>query len=131
MMSLTGLTSTYPTVLFNAANEQIELIESAGGRVGVVRTYIHGTTLEGPVPTCLTGGDPPSGCPFDQIILLANHLQTNVMTVGTGAHRRNYGTTPARCPKSHRWQTRVTLYYADGSVDHVVTEQPCTRRRRA
>lgn len=126
-------TQTFETTVFNGPDQQIEIIESGNGvgADGVARTYIHGTTLDGPVPTCLTGGSPPSGCPFDQIALLENHLTTRPVTVGQGAARRNYGTTPPTCPSSGKWRTPVTLHYADGTTETVVTTQPCTRARRA
>src|SRR5437868_4744414 len=96
----------------------------SGGRViGIAHTYQHGTTLDGPVPTCLTGGDPPDGCPVDELKLLANHLQVTPFAVGT----RNYGTTPPACPASGFWQTRVTLSYADGSVDTISPRSQCHR----
>jgi hypothetical protein len=121
--------TTYPTVIYNAAGQMLELVKSGSQVVGVVHTYVHGTTLDGPVPTCIGGGQPPSGCPFDQLTLLANHLRIVPRGVGRGRARRNYGTTPPKCPRSHRWLAPVTLYYADGSVDHVTPWARCTRRR--
>jgi hypothetical protein len=117
--------ATYDTVLYNAEDQLLELVKSGDQVVGVVHTYVHGTTLDGPIPTCLTGGQPPDGCPFDQFTLLANHLQVNAMSVGTGITRRNYGTTPATCPPTHTWQVRVTFSFADGSVDSVTPRAPC------
>lgn len=124
---------TFATTLFNGPDQQIEVIESGNalGSNGAVRTYIHGTTLDGPVPTCLTGGSPPTGCPFDQVTLLANHLTADALTVGEGAQRRSYGTTPPTCPSSGAWETPVTLTYADGTVETVVTTQPCDRATAA
>lgn len=121
---------TFDTVLYNAPGQQLELVKSGDRVVAVVHTYVHGTTLDGPVPTCLSGGDPPSGCPFDQITLLANHLLTNVVTVGRGTRRRSYGTTPPACPRSHRWRSRIAFYYGDGSVDRVTVQTPCTGPKR-
>ena len=120
---------TFNTTLFNAADQQIELVESGNalGSYGVVHTYVHGTTLDGPVPTCLTGGEPPDGCPFDQITLLSNHLTVLPVTVGAGASQRSYGSTPPTCPPSGRWQGPVTFYYADGTVETVVMQARCTR----
>jgi hypothetical protein len=121
----TGMVSTFPTVLYNADHDLLELVEAAGGRVlGIAHTYQHGTTLDGPVPTCMTGGDPPDGCPFDEMRLLANHLTVDPVTIDG----RNYGTTPRTCPPAGYWTTRVTLSYADGSVDAVAPRTPCTRR---
>jgi hypothetical protein len=120
--NVTGLgTMSLNTVLFNAKDQQLELVESGGHPAGVIHTYIHGTTLDGPVPTCLTGGQPPGGCPFDEVTLLANHLASIPISIGP----RNYGTTPPTCPRSRRWSGQVTFYYADGSVDAVAVQQPC------
>jgi hypothetical protein len=120
-------TGTYDTVLYNARDQQIEVVESGNQVVGVVHTYVHGTTLDGPVPTCITGGQPPAGCPFDEVTLLANHLASVPISGGKGAGRRNYATTPKTCPRSGRWSGSVTFYYADGSVDTVGGYQPCRR----
>ncbi len=120
-------TATYKTVIYNAPDDLLELVMSGDRVLAVVHTYIHGTTLDGPVPTCLAGGNPPLGCPFDQLTLLANHLQVQATTVGKGANRRNYATTPPKCPRSRRWKARVTLYYGDGSVDRVTPSAPCRR----
>lgn len=118
--------STYPTVIYNAPDEMIELVMSGQRVVGVVHTYVRGTTLEGPVPTCLDGGQPPDGCPFDQLTLLANHLQVDAARTAEGP----YGLTPPFCPRSRRWKVRVTLTYADGSVDKVFPRTPCRPRSR-
>ncbi len=124
-----SVTATYPTVLYNAPSQQLELVESGSRVLTVVHTYVHGTTLNGPVPTCVNGGNPPKGCPFDQFTLLRNHLQSRAITVRHGVHRRNYGTTPPTCPKSRRWTAKVRFYYGDGSVDHVTLHVRCRRRR--
>jgi hypothetical protein len=99
----------------------LELVKNGDRVMAVVHTYVRGTTLDGPVPTCLNGGNPPDGCPSDQFTLLANHLQIDPVRVGG----RSYGTTPPKCPKSRRWRAPVTLYYADGSVNTVTPESPC------
>jgi hypothetical protein len=118
--------ATYDTVLYNAKDDLLELVKSGDRVVAVVHTYVHGTTLEGPVPTCLGGGNPPSGCPFDQFALLSNRLEVLPMSV----RGRNYGTTPPKCPRSRRWTINVTLRFADGSVDRLTPRAPCTRKKR-
>jgi hypothetical protein len=129
---VTGMgTTTFNTVLFNARGQQIELVESGGRPAGVVHTYVHGTKLVGPVPTCIGGGQPPGGCPFDEVTLLSNHLQTAPLSVGRGRNRRNYGTTPATCPKSHKWPGGITLTFADRSVDRLTGYQHCAGSTRA
>lgn len=122
--------ATYDTVLYNAKDQMLELVKSGDRVVGVVHTYVHGTTLDGPIPTCVGGGQPPSGCPFDELTLLSNHLQVLPISAGHGRAKRNYGTTPPSCPPSARWRAHVTLYYADGSVDKLVVQAPCSHRRR-
>jgi hypothetical protein len=121
--------ATYDTALYNAKDDLLELVKSGDRVIAVVHTYVHGTTLDGPVPTCLGGGNPPSGCPFDQFTLLSNHLQVIPVGVGHGRTRRNYGTTPPTCPRSGKWEVRVTLRFGDGSVDQVTPQAPCSRPR--
>jgi hypothetical protein len=43
--------------------------------------------------------------------------------------RHGYMTTPHRCPRSGHWDTRVKLWWRDGTVDTLVTSQRCRRRR--
>jgi hypothetical protein len=116
--------ATYNSVLYNAPGQQLELVESGQRVISVVHTYVHGTTLDGPVPTCVTGGDPPTGCPFDQVTLVSNHLSMRAIRV---AHR-NYGTTPPRCPRSRLWTGHLRFYYADGSVDRLTYQIRCRPR---
>jgi hypothetical protein len=101
-------TMTFPTVIYNARNDMLELVKSGDRVLAVVHTYVRGNRLDGPVPTCLDGGNPPKGCPFDQFVLLANHLEISLLT----RQGRNYGTSPPRCPRSRRWRTPVTLHSA-------------------
>ena len=123
-------TATYKTVVYNAPNDMLELVKSGDRVMAVVHTYIHGTRLDGPVPTCLSGGDPPDGCPFDQIRLLANHLSVRAITVGRGRTRRRYGTTPRTCPRrTRRWSARIAVRYSDGSIDRLLTRGRCKPRR--
>ncbi|HEX8068072.1 MAG TPA: hypothetical protein VF520_16260 [Thermoleophilaceae bacterium] len=123
--------ATYETVLYNAEDDLLEVVKSGDRVVGVVHTYVRGSTLDGPVPTCMMGGEPPDGCPFDQLAILSNRLQVDPVSIGRGAARRNYGTTPPTCPRSGRWRVRVTLRFADGSADAVTPQTPCRRPRRA
>jgi hypothetical protein len=116
---------TYDTTLFNADHQQIELVKFGAGGIGVARSSINGTTIDGTVPTCITGGQPPSGCPSDEVEILSQRLTTTPLSVGAGTSRRDYLTTPPTCPATGRWQTHVTFYYADGSVETVVTEELC------
>jgi len=126
------LTGIFDTTIYNAPRQQAEIAQSGGHTFGVARTYVRADgSADGPVPTCLTGGSPPQGCPFDQVALLSQSLTTRALSTGHGARRRNYLTTQKTCPRSRRWRTPVTLYYADGTVETVVTHQPCVRARAA
>lgn len=117
--------ATYQSVLYNAPGQQLELVESGTRVIGVAHTYVHGTTLDGPIPTCATGGQPPRGCPSDQLALVSNHLQTVPVTKA----RRNYGTTPPTCPRSGTWTGHLRFYYADGSIDRLTYHVPCQRAK--
>ena len=70
------------------------------------------------IPTCITGGQPPSGCPSDQATLLASELVL--------PPRPGYLTTPPACPASGHWESTVALTYADGVTERLVTQQPCS-----
>ena len=37
----------------------------------------------------------------------------------------SYLTTPPTCPASGHWETPISYWWADGTKDTVVTEQPC------
>jgi hypothetical protein len=122
---LSAVPMTFDTSLFNAPDEQVELVKVAGGGGAVVRGTIRDNVLDSPIPTCLMGGQPPAGCPSDQVVLLSNELHQRPLSIGRGRHRRNLLTTPPKCPRSRLWTTQVTFYYADGAVDRVATKQPC------
>jgi hypothetical protein len=119
--------TTYDTVVFNAKDEQLEVIKSGDMVLAVLHTEIRGRTLDATLPTCLSGGQPPDGCPADQTVLLSNYVYTKRITTGHGANRRAYGTTPRRCPPSGRVKSHVTLYFGDGSMDEVAPTQRCDR----
>jgi hypothetical protein len=40
--------------------------------------------------------------------------------------RRVYTRTPRTCPSSGNWTTKATLIYADGSVQQLTSDSPCT-----
>lgn len=119
-------TSRFDATIFAAPRAQAEIVQSGGMTFAVARTFFRNDgTVEGPVPTCIAGGSPPDGCPTDESALLSQSLTTRAISTGHGARRRNYLTTPKTCPRSRVWRTPVTLYYADGTVETVVTRQPC------
>ena len=90
--------ATFPTVIYNAPGDLLELILFGDRVVGVAHTYVRDRTLDGPIPTCLTGGQPPRGCPFDQVILLANRLAVRRISVGDRAYVRTPGIGPVARP---------------------------------
>jgi hypothetical protein len=119
---LGGPPSTYPTSVFNADHAQLELVKSGDRGIAVARSTIdENGNIDGEVPTCITGGTAPSGCPFDQSALISQKLTTEALAAGSRAYLR----TPPSCPASGSWETRVLLTYADGVTDAVTPQQPC------
>jgi hypothetical protein len=121
--------STYDVSIFNTDGGQIQLVKSpiGSGGAAVARATIRNATVDVMVPTCLTGGQPPSGCPTDQTTLLK--LAQTLPSYTSGASQRAYFTTPPDCPSSGSWQTTSILTYADGATDTVATNQPCAQTR--
>ncbi len=108
----------YTTTIFNGDRQQVELLRASPPTPSVVvRGYIRGDDLDSPLPTCISGGSPPDGCPSDQASLLRNQLVI--------PKRGGYFTTPSTCPSSRAWRSRVKLYYGDGVLETVTTTQPC------
>jgi hypothetical protein len=120
----------FDTTIFNGPGQQIELVKFGNGGAGVARSKIDGSTVDAPVPTCLNGGQPPDGCPTDQITILSQSLTVEPVSEGQGHQRKDLLTTPPGCPPSRLWRTPVTLTYADGTRETVVTHQPCSPKRR-
>ena len=123
---LGGLPFTSAVAVFNTPVGQAMLIKFGNGGSAVVRTVIKGRISTTVVPTCLTGGQPPAGCPFDQDAVVSSSLRFPRTT----ASGKPYLKTPPRCPSSKHWQTTVAYEYADGVTDRLTTSQPCSRRPR-
>ena len=68
-------------------------------------------------------GTPPDGGSIDTVDVDV----ADVSRVVDG-ERRNYVTTPRRCPRSGVWITRVRFTYSDGVTQTVPTANPCERR---
>jgi hypothetical protein len=115
--------STSQITVFNTRTGQLELVKFGNGGSAVAHVRIHGNVVDTTVPTCFGGGQPPSGCPTDEAVVLTNRLSGPPLTV----ERRGYFTLPARCPRSRTWTSRFTFFFADGSRDRVATEQACRR----
>jgi len=93
----------------------------------VVRGQFTEAGLDTLIPTCITGGQPPSGCPSDQARLLRSEIVLPPYT----RNGRAYFTTPPACPPSGRWRSTITLTYGDGVSSTVHPEQPCAPTRDA
>ena len=118
--------STVDVDFFNNTNEQIILVRSPLLST-VARGRIHpdGST-EFASPTCFPSVQPP-GCPVDDVLQLQSTIRVAPYTRSSHGVVRSYLTTPPACPATGHWQTPIRLWWADGSIDTVVTEQPCTR----
>jgi len=118
--------STIAVDLFNNTGEEVILARSP-----LVSTVARGHILsDGSIefasPTCFPSVG-PAGCPIDDVLQLKSTLTVPAYTrPSDGA---SYLTTPLTCPAKGAWRTPVRLWWADGSVDTLVTEQPCARRR--
>ena len=114
--------------LVNGRNEQILLIHSEG--YTVVRGHIRsdGSTVWN-TPTCFPA-PPVGGCADDYVLQLRSSIQLQPYTRTVDARARSYATTPAKCPRRGYWRTRVRLWWRDGSVDRVVSKQPCRDRHK-
>lgn len=124
-LSFLGLVRpTFPTSTFNRhPNEQIELLRSGRGGVAAVHGFFRGDDFDTPIPTCLNGGSPPRGCPFDEVALVANQFNIPEYTIGG----RTYSRTPPTCPSSGYWTFPLTFFYGDGATERILTKHPCTR----
>jgi hypothetical protein len=112
--------------VLNNTNEQIVLVESEGFTVVRGRVEPNGTVVWEPT-TCFPPL-PAGGCADDNIIQLATTtLLPPYTTTAPDGDIRSYTTTPPRCPKRGHWRTKVGFWWADGSVDRVVTTQACKR----
>ena len=106
---------------FNTPNGMAILIKFGQGGAAVVRVVTHGRRSVTLVPTCLTGGQPPHGCPKDEDAVVSSVLRYP----RTMAGGRSYFMTPSTCPPSGRWVTRFSYTYADGVTDRLRVAQPC------
>jgi len=106
--------------LFNGDHEQI-IVASTPFLTTVSRGAIHpDMSIEFASPTCYPAT--PAGCPVDNANQISSHIEV--------PPRGRYLTTPPRCPRSRHWRTPIRFWWADGTIDTVVTRQPCTKRKR-
>jgi hypothetical protein len=117
--------STIAVDFFNNTDEQIILVRSPV-LATVARGHIHPDgSVEFASPTCFPSVQ-PVGCPIDDVLQLKSSLTVPPYTTTVGGVVRSYMITPPTCPAAGHWETPIRLWWADGSVDTVVTEQPCT-----
>jgi hypothetical protein len=68
-------------------------------------------------------GTPPDGGAIDTVDLTVAEISREI-----DGERRNYITTPRRCPKRGHWNTRVHFTYADGVTQTVKSASECKRK---
>jgi hypothetical protein len=111
--------------LMNNANEQILLVQSEGFTVVRGRLQPDGS-WEFDTPTCFPA--PPTGqCADDYILQLKTSSSIPAYTKTVAGRLLSYITTPPTCPASGLWQTTIRFWWADGSTDTVVSNEPCAR----
>jgi hypothetical protein len=122
---LGGFPSTVAVDFLNNTDQQIILARSPGLST-VARGQIHPDgSVEWASPTCFPSIQ-PAGCPVDDVLQLESSLSVPPYTRTSHGVVRSYLTTPPTCPAAGHWETPIRLWWADGSVDTVTTEQPCT-----
>ena len=116
----------HPVDILNNANEQIILVNSEGSTVVRAQFQPDGS-LDLESPACFPV--PPTGCVDDYIVELNSSTAVAPYTRGSGGQTRSYATTPPTCPKRGYWKTTVDVWWEDGSVDRVVSKEPCARQK--
>jgi hypothetical protein len=116
-----GFPSTLQADLLNNTDEQI-IVTRSPAFASVSRGKIGADgSVEFASPTCYPALNPP-GCPADDALQLGSDI--------VAPPHGGYLTTPLSCPRSGHWDMPFTFYWADGTVDTVVTHQACVRRSR-
>jgi hypothetical protein len=105
----------------NDDGQQLNTVKQGEMVSAVIRGTFTAEGLDALIPTCVTGGQPPSGCPFDQVRLLSSELVVPPYVTPAGS----YFTTPPACPPSGRWRSQIVMTYADGVTERLFPEQPC------
>ena len=110
--------------ILNNTNQQIMVISNGGLGNAVVRGQMQPDgSVEFAAPTCFPV--PPSGVPCARDYVLQTGSTTSMPSY-VKKNGRAYWTTPATCPTDGLWRTHVKFWWADGSVDDVETDQPCS-----
>jgi hypothetical protein len=112
---------TADTEFFNNQDEFIYLntVRDSGART-VVRAEVskRRTVTEAP----MLPGTPPDGGAIDTVDVTVDAVSRKV-----DGERRNYITTPRRCPQDRTWTARVRFEYGDGYGQTTATENPCRK----
>ncbi len=69
-------------------------------------------------------------CVTDHVLQLGSSSFIPPYKRESGGEIGSYATTPAECPARGYWTSALHFWWADGSEDHVVMRQPCSRSRR-
>lgn len=111
--------------IFNGANQQIILVKSEG--YTVVRGHFRPDGSLAFAPTSCFPASPTGRCADDYILQLKTLSVIEPYTRKVGGRLRSYATTPRRCPRSGHWHTTVRFWWANGAVDTLTSNAPCTR----
>jgi hypothetical protein len=119
-----GAPSTLTIDFLNNADEQIILAHSPGLST-VARGKINSDgSIEFASPTCFPALQ-PAGCPVDTVLQLESSISVPPYTRTVAGVTRSYLTTPPTCPAQGYWENPIRLWWADGSIDTVVPQEPC------
>jgi hypothetical protein len=113
--------------VLNGVEEQIVLVESEGFTV-VRGKFRPDGAIDWDLPTCFPTV-PGADCVDEHLVQLTTATMLPPYTESSDGRVQSYATTPRDCPDTGVWQTSVELTWSDGSVDDVVTTQPCTQRK--
>lgn len=109
---------------FNNEDEFIYLntVRGSGART-VIRAEVtrRRTITDAP----MLPGTPPDGGAIDTVDVVVDDVSRVV-----DGERRNYITTPRRCPKDRTWTARVRFEYDGGYSQTTGTENPCRKRKQ-
>ena len=120
-----GYPNTLEADFLNNTGEQI-IVARSPLFASVTRGEVHPDgSIEFAAPTCFPSLQPP-GCPVDDALQLGSDIAVPPLTRTVDGESRSYLTTPPSCPETGYWETPIRFWWADGSVDTVVTRQPCT-----
>ena len=123
----------------SASTLTVDFLNNAGEQILVARTPLLATVSRGTIgadgsvefdtPTCFPALSPP-GCPTDNALQLGSDITVPPYVRSRDGVQRSYMTTPPSCPSSGSWDMPIRFWWADGSIDTVVVQEPCNGPRR-